>query len=73
MTQANPKSAKCAFCKRWDGDAGLTNQGVAKGFIRFDDSARGICLANQAKNTRRANEGSGCKDYVIGPEADRLI
>ena len=73
MTQASPKSPKCAFCKRWDGDAKLTNQGVAKGFIRFDDSVRAVCLANQARNTKRANEGSGCKDYAISPTADRFV
>ena len=73
MAQASPKSPKCAFCKRWNGDAQLTNQGVAKGFIKFNDSARGICLANQARATRRANEGSGCKDYAISVEADRFV
>ena len=72
-SQASPKSPKYAFCKRWDGDAQLTNQGVGKGYIRFNESARGKCTANQARNTKLANEGSGCRDYEISPGADRFV
>jgi len=70
---ANPNSSKCAFCIRWDGDAQLTNQGTGKGFIRFNDTARGNCVAKQNQIMKRANEGSGCKDYRISPEASRYI
>jgi len=73
MSQADPKKPKCAFCKRWDGNAKLTNQGVPKGLVRFDSNARGVCLAGQGRNIRIANQGDNCKDYAISVDADRFV
>ena len=72
-SQADPRKPKCAFCKRWDGDAQLTNQGVAKGLVRFNSNARGICLSGQGRNTRIANQGDNCNDYAISPGVDRFV
>ena len=70
MTTVNPNTHKCcALCKRWEGDAGLTNQGAGRGLVRFNTSARGKCVVT--KNNRISNEGTGCKDFSISPEADR--
>jgi len=70
MTTVDPNKYKsCALCKRWEGNAGLTNQGAGRGLVRFNDGARGKCTAT--KNNRLANEGTGCKDFSISPEADR--
>lgn len=73
MTQASPSSPKCAFCKRWNGNAQLTNRGAGKGFVFFNNSATGKCMAGQNHIDKRANEGSGCKNYAISPEADRFV
>ena len=71
MTTVNPGKHKCcALCKRWEGDAGLTNQGAGKGLVRFNTGARGKCVVT--KNNRMANEGTGCKDFSISIEADRF-
>ena len=70
MTTVNPSTKKCcALCNRWDGDAGLTNQGAGKGLVRFSTSARGTCVL--LRNVKMANEGSSCKDFSISVEADR--
>ena len=74
MSQTDPKAnPMCAFCKRWEGDAKLTNQGVAKGFVRFDGNARGVCASGPTRNVRIATHGRGCKDYAISVEADRFV
>jgi len=73
MSQADPRKPKCAFCNKWQGDAQITNQGVAKGLVRYNSTARGTCLAGQGRNTRIANEGSNCRDYDMSIEASRYI
>ena len=71
MTTVNPNTYKsCALCKRWEGNASLTNQGAGRGLVRFNTSARGRC--NLSRNTRLANEGTGCGDFSISFEADRF-
>ena len=70
MTTVDPNRYKsCALCKRWQGDAGLTNQAAGRGLVRFDTAKRGICTL--IKNNKLANEGTSCKDFAISPEADR--
>ena len=70
MTTVDPNRYKsCALCKRWEGDAGLTNQGAGKGLVRFNTSKRGNCIL--LRNNKAANEGTACKDFSISPEADR--
>jgi len=73
MTSADPRKPKCAFCKRWSGDAKVTNQGISNGLLRFEVSARGNCMARSAHVAKNAGDGASCKDYVISPEASRFI
>ena len=74
MSSTDPKkNPMCAFCKRWDGDAKLTNQGVVKGFVKFDPYARGACMSGPTRNIKLATNGRGCKDYAISVEADRFV
>ena len=71
MTTVNPNTYKsCALCKRWQGDAGLTNNGAGRGLVRFDTSKRGNCIL--LRNSKAANEGTSCKEFAISPEADRF-
>jgi len=70
-SQADPRRPKCAFCEKWDGDANLTNQGVAKGLVRFNSAARGVCLAGQGRNTKIANEGANCSNYDMSIKAKK--
>lgn len=70
MTTVNPSTHKCcALCIRWDGDAGLTNQGVGRGLVRFSTGRRGTCALT--RQSRGSNEGTACRDYSISPEASR--
>jgi len=72
-TTGNPGQSKCAFCKRWTGDANLTNQGIGRGLIRFEISARGTCTASGNHIQKSAVDGSGCRNYEISPEANRYV
>jgi len=69
----DPTRPRCAFCKRWLGNANLTNRGVVKGRIKFESSAKGMCTAKGNHIQKTAGSGTNCRDYVISPEADRFI
>ena len=69
-TIAHPKKAKhCAFCKRWNGNAGLIFMSSTQGY-KFDPSINGKCMAS---NQNRRSGISGCKDYEPSVEAGRLL
>jgi len=72
-TLGDPKKPKCAFCKRWSGDAQLTNKGVSGGMIRFEISAKGKCMAKGNHIPKSAVDGANCRDYVLSPEADKFV
>jgi len=67
------KQPKCAFCKRWKGDANLTNKGVPKGKVKFESSAKGICTANGNHIPKTAINGANCRDYEISTEAYSFV
>jgi hypothetical protein len=73
MATGDPRKPKCAFCKRWSGDAQLTNQGLNNGFVRFEISAKGRCMARGSHVHKGAVDGANCRDYEISPEANRFI
>ena len=67
----HPKNVKrCAFCKRWDGDANLVFKSPQAGY-QFESSVYGKCFKNNSKQL--ASGGVNCKDYEPSPEANKLL
>ena len=66
------KVKRCAYCKRWEGDAQL-RKGNTNGTVAFKDGVYGKCLKNQHPVQAASNGGNTCKDYAISVEADRFI
>ena len=68
---AHPKKTqKCAFCKRWNGDAGLEFKNPAMGF-QFTTGVFGKCMASNSNQV--STNGSGCSNYEPSVEASRLL
>ena len=66
----HPKRTKrCAFCKRWDGDAKLVFKNPQMGFEFI--TAQGKCMATN--NKRPSTDGHSCKHYEPSVEASRLL
>lgn len=67
----HPKKGKrCAFCKRWNGDANLVFKSPQTGF-QFTTGVFGKCM--KYGGTKVSTNGDGCKDYAPSVEADRLL
>lgn len=67
----HPKNGKrCAFCKRWTGDARLIFKSPQVGY-QFTTGVFGKCMKNGS--TQTSTSGNGCKDYEPGVEASRLL
>jgi len=70
-TVCHPKRVKkCAFCKRWNGDADLEIKNPASG-IYFTMGVYGKCMVRNA--SRVSNAGDNCKEYEPSVEASRLL
>jgi len=68
---AHPKNgSKCAFCKRWNGDAALTFKSPVVGF-QFSTGVFGKCMATNSNQA--STNGAGCKNYEPSVEASRLL
>jgi hypothetical protein len=68
---AHPKRVqKCAFCKRWNGNAELEFRSSSTGF-QFTSGVYGKCMANNSNQVSTA--GAGCKKYEHSVEASRLL
>ena len=71
LNVAHPKKgSKCAFCKRWDGDAKLTFKTPIVGF-QFRTGVFGKCFATNSNQA--STNGAGCKHYEPSVEASRLL
>ena len=61
---------RCAFCKRWDGDAKLTFKNPQQGF-QFE-AAMGKCMASNG-NKKPSHEGQSCQHYEPSVEVSRIL
>jgi hypothetical protein len=67
----HPKNGpKCAFCKRWTGDADLVFKHPTTGF-EFSAGVFGKCMATNS--TQPSTGGSSCKKYEPSVEASRIL
>lgn len=67
----HPNNGKrCAFCKRWTGNANLVPKNKQVGF-EYDSGVYGKCLANGS--SQPSTGGANCRDYEASPEASRLL
>ena len=66
------KVKRCAYCKRFEGDAQL-RKGNTNGTVAFKDGVYGKCLRRQHPTQAASNGGSNCQDYAISVEAERFI
>ena len=64
------RGPKCAFCKRWDGDAKLTFKSPVVGF-QYTTGVYGKCMATNSNQA--STNGAGCKKYEPSVEASRLL
>lgn len=67
----HPKNGKrCAFCKRWSGNANLTFKNSQTGY-QFTTGEYGKCMKNGSNQV--STNGNGCHDYEPGIDAGRLL
>jgi hypothetical protein len=70
-TIAHPKKTqRCAFCKRWNGNAELEFKHSTTGFS-FTTGVFGKCMATNSNQP--STNGNGCKNYEPSVEASRLL
>lgn len=70
MATDHPKYAKkCAFCKYWIGNAGLTYVNSAAGY-KYDSSVKGRCTKQNGGTTPAS---LSCSRYAPSPEAEKLL
>jgi len=68
---AHPKKAqKCAFCKRWNGDAKLIFKNQHVGY-EYESGVYGKCMATNSNQP--STNGAYCKNYEPSVEASRLL
>lgn len=67
----HPKNGKrCAFCKRWNGDANLVFKNSQMGY-QFTTGVYGKCMKNGGNQA--STNGVNCRDYEPSTEANRLL
>jgi hypothetical protein len=67
----HPKNGKrCAFCKRWNGNANLTFKNPQAGF-EYMLGVYGKCMANNSNQP--SSGGTSCPKYEPNVEAYRLL
>lgn len=67
----HPKNGKrCAFCKRWDGNANPVFKNPQTGF-QFTTGVSGKCMKNGSRQA--STNGNGCRDYEPSVEASKLL
>ena len=65
------KGSKCAFCKRWNGDANLVFKSPHTGFEYDGAGTFGICMITNG--SKPSSGGAGCKHYEPSVEANRVL
>ena len=66
---SNPQNTKrCAYCKRWTGDADLV---LKPHTIQFTAGEYGKCL--QTNSNQASTNGGNCKYYAPSIEADKYL
>jgi hypothetical protein len=72
-TLAHPKSGKkCAFCKRWNGDANLEFKSPSAGYL-ITVGVFGKCMASASGINQPSTGGTSCNKYEPSVEASRLL
>ena len=72
-TLAHPKSGKkCAFCKRWAGDANLEFRSPSAGYM-ITTGVMGKCMASASGLNMASTAGTACNKYEPSVEASRLL
>lgn len=67
----HPKNgSRCAFCKRWNGDANIVFKNPQMGF-EFTTGVYGKCMKKGGNMV--STTGHNCRDYEPSPEASRLL
>ena len=71
LNVAHPKKLqRCAFCKKWTGDANLVFKNPISGF-QFEGDSKGKCMVDNS--TKSSVLGGGCKHYEPSVDASRLL
>jgi hypothetical protein len=64
------KGSKCAFCKRWNGNADLVFKHPSTGF-EFTTGVFGKCMATNSNQP--STGGQQCRNYEPSVEASKLL
>ena len=72
LTAHPKKGKKCAFCKRWDGNADLEFKGPSTGFL-ITTGVTGKCMASSSGLNMASTAGATCSKYEPSVEASRLL
>jgi len=66
------KVKRCAFCKRFEGDAQL-RKGNVNGTVWFKEGVKGKCTRQARPMDASSQGGANCQDYAISVEADKFV